>query len=88
MKSNIGVTGQALFAFNNSNNNQNGLLLMIRSNGSLGISDYGLWNGYTGNIVINDGNCHHIVYARNGNPANIYIDGNLQQIIKFRQMTW
>jgi hypothetical protein len=78
MQSQQGATGQALFAFNNTTDNKNVLLLMIRSNGALGVSDYGLWSDYTGQTIINDGYCHHIAYVRNGNTALTYVYGILQ----------
>ena len=79
MKSEPGVQSQALFAFNNTNNNTNGLLLMIRESGQLGISDYLSWADYTGQTVINDGGCHHIAYTRHGSTASIYVDGVIQK---------
>lgn len=73
-----GNGGSCMFAINNISNNQNGLLLMIRAGGQLGVSDLGDWMDFTGQTIINDGDCHHIAYVRNGTVAYTYVDGILQ----------
>lgn len=73
-----GNGGACLFAINDPGNIQNGLLLMVRDGGELGVSDLANWMGFTGTTVINDGECHHIAYVKTGGTAVTYVDGLLQ----------
>lgn len=73
-----GNGGSCMFAINRTFDNQNGLLLMIRAGGQLGVSDVAAWMGFTGTTIINDGECHHIAYVKNGLTATTYVDGELQ----------